>query len=346
MNGDLDMESLLWTLARGMQLRGSVRIGSYLVVALLMLNLGTARADTDGPCADEARVLYQRGLELFDRGDHLRALQAFNDAYAACPNFAVLYNIGQVQIALGRPVEAAATLSRYLQEGQDQVPPEKRRPVEDQIKRLDSLLVELDLTTVPSGAVISVDGRKVGPTPLPEPLRVTAGTHKVTAILDDGATAAKSVAPGPGQSHNACPQKPDTTPIIEVAKPVPARSGLRMALPYILGGVGVALGGGALGVYLWNRSEYRRWQAGEAALQNLPPASPDYETRIADQHRMADSLTTANHAILGLAIAGGVMVAAGGTLYVLDAASARRSPTVSLAWSGGASVSAALRGFW
>ncbi len=346
MNDYFDMESQLGTMVRGMQTRGAVRIGSYLVVALLMLNLGKARADTDAPCADTARSFYQRGLELFDRGEHLRALQAFNDAYAACPNFAVLYNIGQVQIALGRPVEAAATLSRYLHDGQDQVPPQKRRPVEDQIKQLDALLVELDVTTAPVGAVISVDGREVGPTPLSEPVRVTAGAHKITAILDDGATAVQSAAVGPGQGQDVRPQIPNATPTIEAAKPVAARSGLRVALPYILGGAGLALGGGALGVYLWKRSEYHRWQAGEAAAQNENPASPDYQMRVADNHHMADSLTTANHAILGLAIAGGVMVAAGGALYLVDKASARTASTFAITWTGGSSVAASWRCLW
>jgi tetratricopeptide (TPR) repeat protein len=346
MIGDLDMESMLWTLARGMQMRRSVRLSSSIVVAFLMLNLGKARADTDGPCADAARALYQGGLELFDRGEHLRALQAFNDAYAACPNFAVLYNIGQVQIALGRPVEASATLARYLHDGQDQVPPEKRRPVEDQIKQLDALLVELDVTAAPSGAVISLDGREIGHTPLSAPVRVTAGTHKITAILDDGTIAAQSTAVGSGQGQDVCPQAPNPMPIIESAKPIPARSGLRVAVPYIFGGAGLALGGGALGIYLWKRSEYHRWQAGEAALQNETPASPDYQMRVADNHRMADSLTTANHAILGLAIAGGVMVATGGALYLVDKASARTASTFAIAWTGGSSVAASWRCLW
>lgn len=108
----------------------------------------------------------------------------------------------------------------------------------------------------------------------------------------------------------------------------------------------MALGAGALGVYLWKRGEYERWQDGEAALQSETPGSPSYQARATENQRMAASLTTANHTILGLAIAGGVLIAAGGSLYLLDWSSTRKSANLTVAWGGGSSVAASWTGAW
>jgi len=346
MKSDLVMNQANWPLACVLPMRKPImRICWCLLHVVLLLGLTKAQAAVDEPLAEGARAQFAHGIELADQGDYQGALQAFSAAYSASPHFAVLYNIGQAQVALGRPLEAVATLSRYLREGQDNVQPERRREVEEQIKLLESFLVELDVTTDRSGATITVDGREAGRTPLAEPVRLTAGSHKITAGLDGSATAS-SVA---SQQPEVCPPLLNPPPILEArpaAQPVPVRSGLRRALPYALAGTGVALGAGALGIYLWKRGEYERWQTGATALQSLTPGSVSYQARATDNQRMAASLTTANHAILGLAIAGGALVAAGGSLYFLDWRSARKSGTFTVAWAGGSSVAAGWRCAW
>lgn len=127
-----------------------------------------------------ARTHYQQGVELAKRGDYQAALEAFNAAYAASPHFAVLYNIGQAEVALGRPQKAIEVLERYLRDGKDDVPPERRRAVEAQIAQLESVFASLSVVTDPPGALITVDGAMIGRSPLP-PTRLTAGSHVVTA---------------------------------------------------------------------------------------------------------------------------------------------------------------------
>jgi tetratricopeptide (TPR) repeat protein len=325
-----------------------MRTWRHCVAVFLLVGLAAAPASADEASANAAPDLFARGVELADRGDYQAALQAFSDAYAARPNFAVLYNIGQAQVALGRPQEAAATLSRYLREGGDSVPADRRQQVQDQIKLIESFLVEIDLATDPAGATISIDNREVGRTPIPEPVRLTAGTHKITAKLDQAT---------PEQPPSATPVHPkaaecpaDKAGVALQAQsppaPPPRRSGARAALPYLLAGAGLALGASALGVYLWKRADYQQWQDGEAALRNETPGSAAYQARAAENQRMADSLTTANHTILGLSVAGGVLVAAGVSLYLFDRASARNSASFAVAWSGGRSVAAGWRCSW
>lgn len=328
--------------------RSIVRIGRHLAAFALLLGLASPRASADESSADGARAQFARGVELADKGEYEAALQAFSDAYATSPNFAVLYNIGQAQVALGRPKEAAATLSRYLREGQDNVPPERRQQVEDQIKLLESFLVELDVTTDPAGATISVDGREVGPTPISEPLRLTAGKHRISASLDQAPPDGSAPGPLPDAKIADCSAGKASVAVQAQtpAEPVPVRGGLRKALPYALAGAGVALGAGALAVYLWRRGDYERWQAGEGALRNETPGSAAYQARATENQRLAASLTTANHTIVGLSIAGGVLVAAGASLYIFDWAEARKSTRLTVAWGGGASVAAGWRWSW
>jgi tetratricopeptide (TPR) repeat protein len=314
-----------------------VRTGSHFTVVVLLLGLARAAAADDEPLAEAAKARFDQGVELASQGDYEGALQAFRDAHAASPNVAVLYNIGQAEVALGRPVEAAATLSRYLREGGDSVPPERRRQVKEQLELLESFIVDLDVT-LPPNARISVDGREVGRSPLAEPVRLTAGRHKVDASLDE--------APPSNAQPTECPAVRTIVDTPAPATPSSERGGLRAAMPYALIGAGVALGASALGVYLWKREDYERWQAGETTLRTETPGSSSYQALAAENQRLAASLSTANRAIVGLSVAGGVMVAVGASLYLIDRAATRRLTSLTVAWNGGSSVAAGWRYRW
>jgi len=107
--------------------------------ALLLLASLVPRAarSAEDPRA-EASAHYARGIELAEQALYATALAQFKAAYDKSPHFAVLYNIGQAQIALGRPVEAIEALSRYLRGGADQVPLSRREQVQAQIALLES----------------------------------------------------------------------------------------------------------------------------------------------------------------------------------------------------------------
>jgi hypothetical protein len=124
-------------------------------------------------------------------------------------------------------------------------------------------------------------------------------------------------APGAASQPAAAP------PALLVARdqqPEPRGRGHRRTLStfgFAAAGVGAALGGAALGVYLWNRGRYQDWQTNNAALQRDMGAI-DYRARQIANNRLADSLTTANHLMVGLSVAGGALLATGMTLLVVD----------------------------
>ena len=162
-----------------MQIRGSV-----LVIVAAVGVAGTA--DAQEP-RDAAREHYTRGLALAIHNEYEPALQEFKEAYAVSPHFAVLYNIGRADIALGRAADAIDALSKYLEDGSNRIAPARREVVKTQIASLIPRLASLLVITDRPGARITIDGRDVGTTPLPDLVRVGAGTHKIVAIAE-GAT--------------------------------------------------------------------------------------------------------------------------------------------------------------
>jgi len=106
------------------------------------------------------------------------------------------------------------------------------------------------------------------------------------------------------------------------APPPPAPRDLR-TWSYVTAGVGAAAVAAALGVYLWNRDRYEDWKATNASLQTLVPGSAAYHDAASANNARADSLGTANNAIVGLSIASGVLIAGGAALFLVDRANRR-----------------------
>ena len=338
----------------------AVRVASCFIIVFLLLGLGQARAAED-PSEEAAMKHFARALELVDRGDFQGGLQAFMDAYAEKPHFAVWYNIAQTHISLGQPLEAIEALLRFLQEGRDQIPPERRLQVEAQIKLLEAFLGELEVTTEPSGALLTVDGRAIGRTPLSEPIRLVAGTHKISASLDGRPTVERTVAIGHGRRHEVVlqlppppPQPPSHVPDDDILRspaatliePTPVRSRLRVALPYVLASAGVILAAATVPAYLSERDAYHKWQNAQPALQTAPQNSPTYAAAAKENNRLAASFATAKHTLWGLAIASGALIVGGGCLHYFDRPSAPSSATLTVAFGAGASFTANWEGSW
>jgi hypothetical protein len=357
------------------------------IIVLVVLGWTSSARAGDAPTEDAretARLHYARGLELAGQADYEAALREFTEAYRVSPHFAVLYNMGQAQFALGRPAEAIESLSKYLRDGQEQVPPARRQEVQAQIALLESLFAELTIATDQSGVLITVDGREVGRTPLYQPIRLATGTHKVSATMEGMAAVNRTVTLAPGdrqvlnlemasrsESSKVAEAQPSSTPVStnvgSVAQSEPtAKSGTAPALSldqrseplapgpshrlsiigYSSAGLGVALGGAALGVYLWNRGRYSDWQTGDAALKNETMGTAAYRERATANNSLAASLTRTNHAILGLSIGSGALVAAGAALLYINHTRGQRKSELSFVWGGGPSANVSWSRAW
>ena len=104
------------------------RVG--LSLAFIMA-LTSARASAEpAEARAEARSHFDRGVGFSRQHAYTEALGEFQRAYQIFPHFSVLYNIGQALIALGRPTDAIAALTRYLDEGGTNIESSRRQEVD------------------------------------------------------------------------------------------------------------------------------------------------------------------------------------------------------------------------
>jgi tetratricopeptide (TPR) repeat protein len=156
-------------------------------VALVVAAPPPARAEQGGPA--EAQQRFLRGVELFEAGEYSAALAEFSRAHELRPHFAILFNLAQCYVNIGRYAEAIDYFERYLSEGGRRIPRARRGEVEAELARLRPLIVQVTVTADVDGALIVVDGQEAGTSPLAAPLRVGAGLRVFEARLEGYRTA-------------------------------------------------------------------------------------------------------------------------------------------------------------
>jgi hypothetical protein len=164
-----------------MELEGSPRRRSRLLaygLAFLvpMLLMGPGVAHGQAGDMERARELMERGQGLYARASYAEAASAFEQAYAAMPLAAFLYNAGMAHAKADAPGKAADLFARYLAEEPDA---QDAAEVRVQIDRLRTEQASRDnqggieVTTRTEKRTVRVDrgegSRAVEPAPRPEP---------------------------------------------------------------------------------------------------------------------------------------------------------------------------------
>jgi tetratricopeptide (TPR) repeat protein len=156
-----------------------------LVTALIAtaFSLGRHAQAADADATAAAREHFQKGLAAYTDERFAEAADEFDQAYKLSPAFKLLYNIGQVDAALGRSVEAVDAFDRYLKQGAAAVPEQRRREVAAEIEKQLARIGTISIRTFPDGAEIRIDGGLRGRTPLAKAVRLNAGRHTIEAAL-------------------------------------------------------------------------------------------------------------------------------------------------------------------
>jgi hypothetical protein len=128
----------------------------------------------------DAATRFRKGLDLAKDGDYRAALIEFRRAYELAPNYNVLYNIGQVYFELQDYPGALNAFERYLSEGADRVPATRRAEVQKDIEKLKARVANLEVACTVPDAEVTLDDVAVGKCPVPKPILVSAGRHKVS----------------------------------------------------------------------------------------------------------------------------------------------------------------------
>ena len=100
-------------------------------------------------------------------------------------------------------------------------------------------------------------------------------------------------------------------------------------MAYVLTGVGVLSAGAAVGDLPGEPRAVRRLEDRQRRAPGVHPGSAAYMAQATSNNALAGSLTNANQAIVGLSVAGGVLVAAGVTLFFVDRAHRRETGQLS-----------------
>jgi hypothetical protein len=150
-----------------------------------------AQSAAEDPTTDMARARFKEGVSFYDKGQFEQARAAFLQAYALKKHPAVLLNLAWSSLKSGHTLEAERYFKQFLAEGKDSTD-KQRADANDGLNQSHAKLGRIEVIAA-AGTEVTVDGDKVGSTPLPDPVLVEPGAHTVKFKGPDGATDTDSV---------------------------------------------------------------------------------------------------------------------------------------------------------
>ena len=301
----------------------------------------TRPALAEGEPKDIARQHYARGVALANAGAYDQALAEFTRAYELVPHYAVLYNVGQAYLELGRTLKAVESLEQYLRLGAASIPTERRREVEAELAALSAELAAIQLTVDEEGAQISVDGEAVGRAPLSNPLRVSAGRHTLAVVSASGRRLEQTLQLARGETRTVALRfrQAETQPPVfglvtvnstppRIAPEAATRSTTQRTFGYALGALGLGLGGAAIAHWRWNDGRYEDWQSAYADYSRNPAPG---QSELESINARAESVERASVVTVSLGVAALLSFGAGVVLLVTDKGDSDRAAS-SRAW--------------
>jgi hypothetical protein len=152
---------------------------------------GGATAEDAEKRKEEAKVRFQRGLELVQNESWDAALAEFLASRKLFPTRVALKNAALSLRQLKRYVEALAMYNELLTQFGSSIPPEERKTVDDAIAQLKQTVGEVQINSDQPGSTVVLDGQQLpGLTPMGA-VGVNAGTHTVR-ISKEGYEAAEA----------------------------------------------------------------------------------------------------------------------------------------------------------
>jgi len=133
---------------------------------------------------EEAILHFKKGVEFYKAKDYAPALAEFLKSFELQPNWAVRFNIAVCYMETGKILEALDEFQKYLEEGKERVPANRRKEVEEYIKKIESKIGYIKVESNEDGAIVSLDEFHEYKTPLSEPIPVVAGVYSIIAKKD------------------------------------------------------------------------------------------------------------------------------------------------------------------
>jgi tetratricopeptide (TPR) repeat protein len=138
--------------------------------------------EADSARKAEAEQSRLHALSLYDSGDYAGARAEFAHANQLFPSYRLLYNLGVVSLDLADPATAYDYFERFLAEGGELIPAEKRSETLEQLHQLSARVATVSVYADAPGAEVLIDERSAGTAPVV--IHVNPGAHDIRARRD------------------------------------------------------------------------------------------------------------------------------------------------------------------
>ena len=207
-------------------MRRSARWG-IAIAGLLVAASPSARA-ADDKATREAEARFAEGLSRVKKQDYEAARLSFAQAYTVLHRPLILWNLALSEEKSGHPLEA---LGHFREVSHEAASEADRASAQKHVDALLAQLASIDVQA-PAGTALVLDGVDVAaPTPLADPLDVTAGHHVVVAKMAAGANKTSEVDAVAGHVAHVTFVADAPAPVAVAAPPAPSPAEAQPALP-------------------------------------------------------------------------------------------------------------------
>ena len=312
------------------------------VLAISVLILASSRpAFADAPPAEtESRELLREGFAALKKNDLEAAHAAFSGAWKKHQHFAVAFSLAEVEMRLGRYVEAAQHWQYVLANIPDDLA-DKRDQAAQQLEECRPQIGSLTVKVSAEGASVHVDGVHVGESPLGRELYVRPGDHELYAeksakrspirffrISGGSKLSFELVVPEPAPQPQASPQGSSAPVAGSTSREAHPVSSSSLRTPTLIAGLVATVGAAAVGTAFVLKSngasDDARAALDQAVAQSDPSLDPSTVCGVPDRPRscetafaLQDDRDTFRDIAIGSFIASGVFAAGTAAAYWL-----------------------------
>lgn len=245
------------------------------VIALGLLGSGGPALAQESPATAEARVHFDRAVDLFESGDARGALAEFERAYELTGRASVLYNIGASYQALHDYPRAIDALRRYVASTEGRSTPQRELAVRA-LSQMEPLVARLRVVREPADATVLLDGRTLQS----DRATVGPGAHVLTASAPGRESRQVEVTVVSGDEREVtlslpllAPTTPLLTPPVVAPPTLPApvvAADRRLFWSMVVTGGALALGASIAGIVaIETQRDYASHRVGDPDVQDL-----------------------------------------------------------------------------
>jgi hypothetical protein len=178
-----------------------LRLLACLAFAVTLASSARAQpADTTAATTDEARSLYEKGVQHYRKQQWDKAYAAFLASWALKKHYSIAGNLAELEVKLGKYQDAAEHLRYYLKAiPADRIEPRHR--AETQLAEIRKKVAAARIEVDTPGAEVLIDGKSVGIAPLEDEVFVEPGERLVEAKLEGQQPARQPLSARAGETH-------------------------------------------------------------------------------------------------------------------------------------------------